>query len=197
MVALGDSHDFVDQRRQDCLNSGRRGGTEHRQGSFASPWLCLLQRGSQVRPEARRVIVPFVQREPGDGPPAAGGPLAQQRGLAKAGRGGDEREFAVQARVQPLDQARTRDQLGPDGGDIQFGGKQRHGHLFFPGYGWRRFAREPGDSDSTILSRLIQTRNAGNASGCSTRVQDRFALLPLAIQHYAPPAGNSMMNVVP
>ena len=34
--------------------------------------------------------------------------FAQQRGLAKAGRGGHEGQFAVQPRVQPFDQARAR-----------------------------------------------------------------------------------------
>jgi hypothetical protein len=51
--------------------------------------------------------------------------------LAKAGRGRDEGQSAVQPRVQPFDQARARDQpcpepsrrIGPDGGDIEFGGQ--------------------------------------------------------------------------
>jgi hypothetical protein len=37
--------------------------------------------------------------------------MAQQRRLAIASRSGDEGELAVEARVQPLDQARTQHQL--------------------------------------------------------------------------------------
>jgi len=48
--------------------------------------------------------------------------------LAKAGRGGDEGQFAVQPRVQSLEQARARDQVGPDRGDIEFGLQQGRFH---------------------------------------------------------------------
>jgi len=51
---------------------------------------------------------------------ATSDPFADQRGLAKAGGGGEKSQFAVKPRVQPLDQARTRDQLGPDGRNVQF-----------------------------------------------------------------------------
>jgi len=43
-------------------------------------------------------------------------PFAQQRGLAKAGRGGDEGELALvkESRVQPFEQARARNQPCPE-----------------------------------------------------------------------------------
>ena len=194
---VGEGGNLVEQGGQNRFDVDRARGLQRGQCSFPNIAFNGLQGGDKVGQEAGQVVVPFVQREPGDGPLAASDSLAQQRRLAKAGRGRDERQFAVQTRVQPLDQARARHQLWPGGWDIEFGGQEWRGHFFFPSYGWCRFAREPGDSDSTILSRLIQTRNASNASGRSTPVQDRFALLPLAIQHYAPPAGNSMVSVVP
>ena len=51
------------------------------------------------------------------------------RRLAKPGRGGDERQFAVQPCIQPLNQARARDEFRPDGGDIEFGGQQWGGRF--------------------------------------------------------------------
>ena len=61
------------------------------------------------------------------------GPLAQQRGLTKPGRGGDEGELAVQPRVQPFNQARARDQIGTWWRDIEFGGQEWRGHFVFSG----------------------------------------------------------------
>ena len=71
-------------------------------------------------------------------------PLTQQRRLAKSGRGGDKRQLAVQPGVQPLNQARTRDQLWLDGGDIEFGLQERRGH------------------NSVILSRLVHPCNVAS-----------------------------------
>jgi len=95
----------------------------------------------------------------GSGPPRQVSPLTQQRRFSKAGRGGDEGQFVVEApvpcvpgpqdqglvaqdkcRVQLLDQARARNQacpersrrIWPDGGDIEFGGQEWRGHRRFP-----------------------------------------------------------------
>ena len=48
-------------------------------------------------------------------------PFAQESGLAEAGGGGDEGQLARHPRVQPLDQARARDQFWAGGGDIELG----------------------------------------------------------------------------
>jgi hypothetical protein len=58
--------------------------------------------------------------------------MAQQRGLAIASRSGDEGKLAVEARVQPLDQAEARDQFWPDGGDIEFGFQEGINPLLSP-----------------------------------------------------------------
>jgi hypothetical protein len=50
------------------------------------------------------------------------GAFAQQRGLAKAGRGGDEGQLVphTQSQIHLLDQVRARYRLWPDGGNIEF-----------------------------------------------------------------------------
>jgi hypothetical protein len=68
-----------------------------------------------VAPEMGRVVVAFVQRMSDDRPLAASNPFAQQRRLAKAGRGRNGGQFVVQAVVQPLDQVRARDELRSGG----------------------------------------------------------------------------------
>ena len=108
------------------------GGSERCQGGLSCIGINCLCGGDKVSPEPRRVIVTFVQRDPGDGPVAASGPLAQQRRLAETSRGGDERQLAGKAqaflkaalpkpRVQPFDQAWAWHQLWSDRGDIEFG----------------------------------------------------------------------------
>ncbi len=71
--------------------------------------------------EMDRIIVAFVQRDPGEGSPAATDPFAKERGLAEAGRRGDERELAVKPCIQPFKQARARHQLWWDRGNMEFG----------------------------------------------------------------------------
>ena len=54
-------------------------------------------------------------------------PLAQERGLAKAGRGRDECQFAAEACVQSLEQARALHPVRPGGGDVEFGRQEGGG----------------------------------------------------------------------
>lgn len=62
--------------------------------------------------------------------------MINQRRLAKAGRGGDEGEFPSQTLIQPLNQARARNQacpepcrrIGAGWGDIEFGLQNRYFH---------------------------------------------------------------------
>ena len=101
--------------------------------AYANVFLYRLECCNQVCQETRWVVVAAVQCEPGARLPASGNPCAQQRGLAKTGRCGDEGESLspVQPLVQPLDQSRPGDQLGPDGRDIKLCGEQRSTHLTF------------------------------------------------------------------
>jgi hypothetical protein len=79
------------------------------------------QSSDKVTQNACGVVLPFVQRKPCGRSRAAGDPSADQRRFAKAGRSGDERQPTVLPRAQALDQARARDQLGPDGRNVQLG----------------------------------------------------------------------------
>ena len=81
-----------------------------------------LQSGNEVRPKTRRVVIAFVERQPGDRPLGSGDPFAHKRRLSKAGRRRDESQFAAQAFVQPLDQAGTEDNVVARRGDVKFGG---------------------------------------------------------------------------
>lgn len=62
-----------------------------------------LQGGDEVCQKACGVAIAFVQRQPCRGACAGDKPLADQRCLAKARRGRDERQFSVQAPVHLLD----------------------------------------------------------------------------------------------
>ena len=80
------------------------------------------QRRKDVRPEHDRVVVAFVEAQPGDGPRRllrlAPGP--EQRRLAAAGRRGDERDLDTRAGAKPFDQAVTRERVVRRGGGCSF-----------------------------------------------------------------------------
>jgi hypothetical protein len=112
---------FVDQSGQNSLGRRWRRRLERAQHPFTDVGLnCLLQRRDQVGQEAGRDVVALVERELGDtnrwldvgpttvGPTTVGDPLAEQRSLAKADRGRDEGQPAVQTRIEALDRARAR-----------------------------------------------------------------------------------------
>ena len=86
--------------------------------SVSDPGRDRLQRRDQVGQEAAGVAVAFVERQPRRRSPAARDPFADQGGLAKAGRSGDQGQLVAgsEAFVQPLDQSRTEDDLRREGG---------------------------------------------------------------------------------
>lgn len=73
------------------------------------------QGGGEVGEQHRRVVVLLADREPGDRGLGPGGPLAQQRGLAVAGRGGDGQHRHVPRLLQPGQEAGPHDRV-PVGG---------------------------------------------------------------------------------
>ena len=108
-----DRGDFIEQGRQNRFGRRRLGRLEYTQHPFPNIRVNRLQTSDQVSEKACGVVIPQVQRHPGDRPLATGDPFADKRGFAKARRGRDEGQFPVRTLVQPLDQARTKDDFRP------------------------------------------------------------------------------------
>ena len=123
-----------------------------------------LQRSDEVGQKACGVVIPFVQRQPGGRPRAAGDPCADQRGFAKAGGGRDEGQFAVQTLVQPLDQAGAEDHVRPRWGDIEFRGQD-----------WRRHrpSIDHAPSPANLQAVVIGTAWAADRIGFGARAPPR------------------------
>ena len=115
-----DGGDFIEQGCQNRFDWRRLRGLEHSQHPCSNIRCNRLQSRDEVSQKAGGVVIPFVQRQPGDRSLATGNPFADQRGFAKPGGGRDEGQFAVQALVQPLDQAGAEDNFRPRRGDIKF-----------------------------------------------------------------------------
>ena len=129
-----DGGDFIEQGRQQRFSWRRLRGLEHAQHPCAKfrhyPFAFAQDKRLQCRDEVSQkavgVAIAFVQRQPGDrsrrAPAGHGEPFADQGGFPKAGRGGDQRQFAVQPRVQPLEQADAGHNLGARWGEKEFSG---------------------------------------------------------------------------
>ena len=104
-----DGGDFIEQGCQNRFGRRWLRGLEHTQHPSPNIRLNRLQSSDEVRQKAGGVVIPFVQRQPGDRSFATGDPFADQRGFAKAGGSRDEGQFTSQTLVQSLDQARTQD----------------------------------------------------------------------------------------
>ncbi len=121
----------VEQRRQLDLAIG--GGDGHggagRQGAGA------LQGGAHVRPEPAGVVVVGLQREPRHRAVElrAGGPRTQQHRLAESRRRAEQRQAAVHARAEHLQQPRAQQQAGGQVRHDHFGAQQRR---LRPRVGW-------------------------------------------------------------
>ena len=122
--------DVLEERCQRRLERHWLRRPEQGQHAGADPGRNRLQRGDQVGQEPAGVAVTLVKRQPCHGSPAARDPLADQGGLAEAGRGGDQGQPAAggQAAVQALHEARAGDAALPAGRDEELGGEERRGH---------------------------------------------------------------------
>ena len=95
--AVWQGGEVVEQRRQHRLGGRRLRGLERGQRALSHVRRDRLQRRDQIGQKAGGVVVAFVQRQPGGRQAAAGDPLADQRGLAKPGGGGDQGQFTGQS----------------------------------------------------------------------------------------------------
>ena len=128
-----DGAELVEQRGEDRFDR-RLGRLQERERTCTDPGHRRLQRGDQVGPEQRGIVVALVEREPRRGPSIGGSggqPVGQQRRLAEPGRSGHQRQRRLGPTAQALDQSRTRDQTAPPPGDVELGLEQRacHDHL--------------------------------------------------------------------
>ena len=80
--------------------------------------------GADSPEELVQIVVACIQRQPTGGGGGTPDPITDRGGLSKASGGRDEGQFAVQALVQLLKQAMTRDQFRSSGRDIEFGGEK-------------------------------------------------------------------------
>src|SRR5438270_3244689 len=70
-----------------------------------------IDRADDIRPEANRIVIAFIERDPGKGPGTRAGismPGTEQGRLAPASRGNDERKGAPQCSVHTLREPWTR-----------------------------------------------------------------------------------------
>ena len=111
--AVRGGSDVIEQGRQQRVGRRWLRRLERTYHSCADGRHDRAQSGDEVRQKACEFVLPFVQRQPGDRSLAAGQPVADQRGLAEADWGRDERQLAVRPRVQPLTQAGAAGDVRP------------------------------------------------------------------------------------
>src|SRR5215472_433307 len=85
-----------------------------------------LQSGQNITPETHRLVVGFIQRQPGEqrAVRACGAPGADQRGLAEASRGSDESQRLVESSGKPPQKSGSGNELGTRRRRDQLGGQQ-------------------------------------------------------------------------
>jgi len=91
------------------------------------PWIKRLQGGDEVSEKTVGVIIVRFQRQPGYAGRGllliaqAMQPGGDQRGLAKPRRSGYQSQLPLQPLIQPLDQTRAGNPIGPHGRNIELG----------------------------------------------------------------------------
>ena len=131
--------DLVQQRGEDRLELRRLRCAERGDDPRVKVRSDRQQGRSEVREEAGGVAVPLVEGQPRNAqlrvdPGETGDPFGKERGLAEAGRCGDEGQLAgeasvlPQARVEPVEQPGARDGAQPGLGNVQLGGHNGRGH---------------------------------------------------------------------
>jgi hypothetical protein len=116
--------EVVDERG-DRLARPAGAARQQLEGSGADAGQGTVQRGDDVAPELRRVVVAAVERYPRDRPARARDEVSQQRRLAEARRRGDERQRRLEPLTQPVAQARAVDGPTLRPGGIELGLEQQ------------------------------------------------------------------------
>ena len=135
---VADGAEVVEQRGEYRLHLRLR-RLQQRECARADPGRRPLQRGDQVGPEQRGIVVALVEREPGRGPSVGRRgrqPLRQQRRLAEPGGSRHQRQRRFRPPAEALAQPRTRDQTAPLPGDVKLGLEQWASHHHPLGSRW-------------------------------------------------------------
>jgi hypothetical protein len=114
---IADWLQLVDQRRQDALEQRRSRSREQREGLGADIGLDRADRLDGVRPEPDRIVVPGIDREPGERsrPAVELLPGGEERRLAPPCRRRDESELPAPVCAELLDEGRTRNEIAARG----------------------------------------------------------------------------------
>jgi hypothetical protein len=173
---FGSLDQLVDQHRQHRLQR-RLGALKQGIDPLTDPGSHPIQGGGDIAPEPRRVAVAAVQRQPGHRLLAAPGPVAQQAGLAEAGRRAHQGEFEGRALGEALQQPWAGQEAGSWAGGVQLGCQQA-----VP-LGRRRGRLSHGNSHARVIRRALPWRpivvGGGSRTGQRPDPQDPTSTPPL------------------
>jgi hypothetical protein len=126
---LGPGGQLVDDGGHHRLQRGRLGPAQQRGEPLTDRDPRPVQRGGDVAPEPHRVVVAGVQGQPRDRAPGMAGPVAEQAGLAEAGRRTDQRQLPRHPAVEPFQQPGAGEQARPRPRprQVELGGQQEVG----------------------------------------------------------------------
>ena len=157
---------LVDQSRHKPVERTRGRRREQRAQVPGDPGLGPVQRGDHVTPEPGRVVVAGIQAQPRHRPPAAAGPVGQQRRFAESRRSANQHPPARQPLAERPHQARARHKARLRPGHVQL--RRQQGIL--PGDGG------PGQGHRRRVSHRGTYRSAGQRA--SVRPLDAAILRP-------------------
>ncbi len=111
--------DVVHQHRQHGFEVRSCGGVQRALNVGADAVVQPLKRGDEIAEKAHKVVVAFIQAQPGDGSFRLPYPGAHERCLAESCGGGNQRELRALAQtcIDPGDQSRSPDPVGAHRGN--------------------------------------------------------------------------------
>jgi hypothetical protein len=131
VAGTGPFGQLVDQGRYQALERLRDRRPEQRTHPLADPGADRIQRGHRMAPEAGRVVVARIQRQPRHRLRAVPGPAGQQRRLTITGRRADKHQATPQGLIEPFRQPGAGQEIRAGPGRAQLSRQQGGppGHL--------------------------------------------------------------------
>ena len=96
---------FIEEYGQSSRKRGRLWRVQHGQSVRPDAWHAGAQRCDHPSPEAERIIVQPIQRQPGNLRLVLARPGGEQRGFAPTGRGGEQRQRGGKRPIERREQA--------------------------------------------------------------------------------------------